>query len=330
MTAYDYGLSTVEKDHLGNVRVVFDENGIVKQVSNYYPFGMEYSESAEDETEMAYQDYQFGGIEFERDFDLNMYDFGARNYDATVGRWTTMDPLAEKFPWQSPYAYFSNSPVNRIDPTGMADTPSSKDDWEKYYQAMAAEFDLQVSQTTGNPTTRTPYRSSSTTTSSNTKKNTKDKVSKASVGGWSISGLALLADLYLHNQYGGQEEYNIIASTLDFSGTSQRQLGLTGLKKKDSKVVSLFNSGINPNFLAFGNLTMTYMGNDQFSIVSNRFDFDWNPTASFGRNAGTFIGGAVFGQIYTTPVTPFSILRDVTKFGGSFKINFIGTVTIPK
>ena len=66
------------KDHLGNVRVVFDENGIVKQVSNYYPFGMEYSESAEDETEMAYQDYQFGGIEFERDFDLNMYDLPER------------------------------------------------------------------------------------------------------------------------------------------------------------------------------------------------------------------------------------------------------------
>ena len=168
------------KDHLGNVRVVFDENGIVKQVSNYYPFGMEYGESAEDQTEMTYQDYQFGGKEFERDFELNMYDFGARNYDATVGRWTTMDPLAEKFPWQSPYAYCSNSPVNRIDPTGMADTPSSKDEWEKYCQAMAGEFDLQVSQTTGNPTTKTPYRSSTTTTSSNTKKNSKGKVSKKS------------------------------------------------------------------------------------------------------------------------------------------------------
>jgi len=66
------------KDHLSNFRVVFDENGEVKQVSNYYPFGMEYGESAEDQTEMTYQDYQFGGKEFERDFDLNMYDLTER------------------------------------------------------------------------------------------------------------------------------------------------------------------------------------------------------------------------------------------------------------
>jgi hypothetical protein len=36
-------------------------------------------------------------------------------------RFLTMDPLAEKFPWQSPYVFCSNNPVNRIDPTGMAD-----------------------------------------------------------------------------------------------------------------------------------------------------------------------------------------------------------------
>ncbi|MFO0478188.1 MAG: hypothetical protein ACK50L_05350 [Bacteroidota bacterium] len=71
-------------------------------------------------------------------------------------------------------------------------------------------------------------------------------------------------------------------------------------------------------------------GNNQFSITSNRFDFDYQSNASFGRNAGTFVGGAVFGQFYTIPITPFSILRDVTGFGGSFMINFNGTVTIPK
>ena len=39
---------------------------------------------------------------------------------------------------------------------------------------------------------------------------------------------------------------------------------------------------------------------------------------------------AVFGQFYTIPITPFSILRDATGFGGSFMINFNGNVTIPK
>jgi len=108
------------KDHLGNVRVVFDENGIVKQVSNYYPLGMEYGESSEDQTEMTYQDYQFGGKEFERDFELNMYDFGARNYDATIGRWSTMDPLMELDYSVTPYNYCLNNPINKTDPTGLS------------------------------------------------------------------------------------------------------------------------------------------------------------------------------------------------------------------
>jgi len=36
-------------------------------------------------------------------------------------RFLTIDPLAEKFPWQSPYVFCSNNPVNRIDPDGRAD-----------------------------------------------------------------------------------------------------------------------------------------------------------------------------------------------------------------
>lgn len=73
---------------------------------------------------------------------------------------------------------------------------------------------------------------------------------------------------------------------------------------------------------------MTYQGNNQFSINSDYFNFDYQSGSSFRRNAGTFIGGAVFGQFYEIPITPFSILRDITGFGGSFKINFIGTTTI--
>jgi len=106
------------KDHLGNVRVVFDQDGIINQVNNYYPFGMEYGESSENQAELKYQDYQFGGKEFDRKFELNMYDFGARNYDGTIGRWTTVDPLAEDYYETSPYAYCENNPVNAIDPDG--------------------------------------------------------------------------------------------------------------------------------------------------------------------------------------------------------------------
>ena len=110
------------KDHLGNIRAVFEddgEGGIVNQVSNYYPFGMEYGESAEDQTEVTYQNYLFGGKEFDRKYELNLSDFGARSYDATSGRWLTMDPLAEKYYSISPYAYCGNNPILLIDPEGL-------------------------------------------------------------------------------------------------------------------------------------------------------------------------------------------------------------------
>ncbi|WP_233582272.1 RHS repeat-associated core domain-containing protein [Prevotella sp. OH937_COT-195] len=45
-----------------------------------------------------------------------MYDYGARRYDAATCRFTTMDPLAEKYYSTSPYAYCVNNPMRFVDP----------------------------------------------------------------------------------------------------------------------------------------------------------------------------------------------------------------------
>jgi hypothetical protein len=50
-----------------------------------------------------------------------MYDYGARNYDPSIGRWMNVDPLAEVQPDKTPYHFCSNNPINRTDPTGMID-----------------------------------------------------------------------------------------------------------------------------------------------------------------------------------------------------------------
>src|SRR5690606_24073676 len=46
------------------------------------------------------------------------YDFGARMYDARLGRWLSVDPLAAKYPNLSPYNFVGNSPILYVDYDG--------------------------------------------------------------------------------------------------------------------------------------------------------------------------------------------------------------------
>jgi RHS repeat-associated protein len=109
------------KDHLGNNRVVFHEESrgaVIDQVNNYYPFGMEYGEEAEDQNEVTYQNHLYSGKEFDNKFQMNSYDFRARTYSVDVPVWRTPDPMSEKYYSISPYAYCANNPISIIDPNG--------------------------------------------------------------------------------------------------------------------------------------------------------------------------------------------------------------------
>jgi len=57
-------------------------------------------------------------VELQTDLDINLYDYGARNYDSAIGRWFNIDPLAEKFINITPYSYVANNPINAIDTDG--------------------------------------------------------------------------------------------------------------------------------------------------------------------------------------------------------------------
>ncbi|QOJ29219.1 MAG: RHS repeat-associated core domain-containing protein [Ignavibacteriales bacterium] len=64
----------------------------------------------------AAQKYVF--TEKERDIETGYDYFGARYYDSDLGRWMTVDPLADKYPGWSPYNYVMGNPLNSYDPDG--------------------------------------------------------------------------------------------------------------------------------------------------------------------------------------------------------------------
>lgn len=69
------------------------------------------------------KDYRFGFNGQVKDNKLkgigNSLDFGERIDDTRLGRFLSLDPLANKFPWQSPYVFAGNSPIKFIDKKGL-------------------------------------------------------------------------------------------------------------------------------------------------------------------------------------------------------------------
>jgi len=126
--AYQY------KDHLGNVRLSYADingNGTIEpateilEENNYYPFGLKhkgYNEVVNSNRSEAAERYKFNGMEWQPELGLDVYDFGARNYDAAIGRWLNIDPLAENSRRWTPYNYAYNNPIYFVDPDGMQST----------------------------------------------------------------------------------------------------------------------------------------------------------------------------------------------------------------
>lgn len=102
------------KDHLGNVRVIIDANGTVLAKYDYTPYGA----VKEIGTPSLVNDYTFSGKE-KQSWD-DVWDFGARFYSPKTVTWSSVDPMAEKYPSVSPYVYCAGNPIVYSDRLGMS------------------------------------------------------------------------------------------------------------------------------------------------------------------------------------------------------------------
>jgi RHS repeat-associated protein len=100
-------------DHLGSTSWVTDsaKNGV--QYCEYLPYG----EPFIDQRSTTWSSrYTFSGKE--RDSETGYSYFGARYYHSDLSIWLSVDPLSDKYPNLTPYAYCANNPVILVDPDG--------------------------------------------------------------------------------------------------------------------------------------------------------------------------------------------------------------------
>ena len=103
------------KDYLGNVRTVVDLDSGILEENDYLPFGTRIQDNTQ-----ARMDSNAGKEELSPLVSENCHliDFGARAYDPWSARWTSIDPMAQKYAGMSPYNYCAGNPVMMIDPDG--------------------------------------------------------------------------------------------------------------------------------------------------------------------------------------------------------------------
>ena len=126
-------------DHIGSVRAIVDGQGNIVERNDYYAYGKRHTTGRTYATLSNSQLLFSGKEDLGQALDLasgatigtsglRVLDFGARHYDPVVPRWTTQDPLAEKYFPINSYAYCAGDPVNYFDPKGLDRVPKAPEE----------------------------------------------------------------------------------------------------------------------------------------------------------------------------------------------------------
>jgi len=112
------------KDQVGNVRVAYYRgvNGLaqIDRTTDFYPFGLEFGGSSSLSTSGSLSpDYTYSFQEQEKQQETGWYSFKWRNYDPTMARFFNVDPLSEKYAYQSHYNFSENRVVDGVELEGL-------------------------------------------------------------------------------------------------------------------------------------------------------------------------------------------------------------------
>ena len=113
------------KDHLGNIRLSYKDVSTtstpsleIQEENNYYPFGLKHKGYNNVQVGRDHK-FEFQGQEVQDDLGLDWISFKWRNHDPAIGRFFNIDPLAQKYVYNSPYAFSENRVIDGVELEGL-------------------------------------------------------------------------------------------------------------------------------------------------------------------------------------------------------------------
>jgi len=122
-------------DQLGTPRVIFNQDGLVVERNHYYPYGLRYSAWSSAPTGSPEEEGFAGGQRVQSELAVTWQRNGVRLYDAALGRFLGVEPLADRYADVSGYLYSLGDPVNFSDASGNAPEEREVDEWWRHNRA---------------------------------------------------------------------------------------------------------------------------------------------------------------------------------------------------